>query len=51
MVGAPADAINADAFVKGFRNFDLKNAYAAIYKDVMTPLYRDTLKRWADRAN
>ncbi len=51
MIGTPADAIIADAFVKGFRNFDLKNAYAAIYKDAMTPPDGDTLKRWADRAD
>jgi predicted alpha-1,2-mannosidase len=51
MIGTPADAIIADAFVKGFRDFDVKKAYAAIYKDAMTPPDRDTLKRWADRAN
>lgn len=51
MIGTPADAIIADAYVKGFRGFDLKSAYAAIYKDAMTPPDGDTLKRWADRAN
>ncbi|MHB8336271.1 MAG: GH92 family glycosyl hydrolase [Ignavibacteriaceae bacterium] len=51
MIGTPADAIIADAFVKGFRNYDLKKAYAAIYKDATIPPDLDTLKRWADRAN
>lgn len=50
MIGTPADAIVADAFVKGFRSYDVRNAYRAIYKDAMTPPEGDTLKRWADRA-
>lgn len=50
MIGTPADAIIADAYVKGFRNFDVKQAYAAIRKDGMTPPDGDTHKRWADRA-
>jgi len=51
MIGTPGDGIIADAFVKGFRKYDLKNAYAAIYKDAMTPPDGDTLKRWEDRAD
>lgn len=51
MIGTPADAIIADAFVKGFRDFDVNKAYAAIYKDAMTPPDGDTHKRWKDRAN
>ena len=51
MIGTPADAIVADAFVKGFRNFDVNQAYAAIYKDAMRPPDGDTQKRWEDRAN
>jgi predicted alpha-1,2-mannosidase len=50
MIGTPADAIIADAFVKGFRDYDLKTAYAAIYKDAMTPPDGDEMKRWKDRA-
>jgi predicted alpha-1,2-mannosidase len=50
MIGTPADAIIADAFVKGFRDYDVDKAYAALYKDAMTPPDGDTLKRWADRA-
>jgi predicted alpha-1,2-mannosidase len=50
MIGTPADAIIADAFVKGFRDYDTNKAYAAIYKDAMTPPDGDEHKRWADRA-
>jgi predicted alpha-1,2-mannosidase len=50
MIDTPADAIIADAFVKGFRDFDVNTAYAAIYKDAMTPPDGDEHKRWADRA-
>ncbi|HEU5397330.1 MAG TPA: glycoside hydrolase family 92 protein, partial [Verrucomicrobiae bacterium] len=50
MIGTPADAIIADACVKGFRDFDLPAAYAAIYKDAMTPPDGDGRKRWRDRA-
>ncbi|MDE3100157.1 MAG: GH92 family glycosyl hydrolase [Verrucomicrobiota bacterium] len=50
MIGTPADAIIADAFVKGFRDYDLHKAYAAIYKDAMTPPEGDTHRRWRDRA-
>lgn len=50
MIGTPGDAIIADAFVKGFRDYDVKKAWAAIYKDAMTPPDGDEHKRWADRA-
>jgi predicted alpha-1,2-mannosidase len=50
MIGTPADAIIADAFVRGFRDFDVNTAYAAIYKDAMTPPDGDENKRWRDRA-
>jgi predicted alpha-1,2-mannosidase len=50
MIGTPADSIIADAYVKGFRDYDLEKAYAAIYKDAMTPPDGDEKKRWADRA-
>jgi predicted alpha-1,2-mannosidase len=51
MIGTPADAIIADAFVKGFRDYDLEKAYAAVYKDAMTPPDGDEHKRWQDRAD
>ena len=50
MIGTPADAIIADAYVKGFHDYDVNKAYEAIYKDAMVPPDGDTAKRWADRA-
>jgi predicted alpha-1,2-mannosidase len=50
MICTPADAIIADAFVKGFRDYDVNTAYAAMYKDAMTPPDGDEQKRWRDRA-
>ena len=50
MIGTPADSVVADAYVKGFRGFDAKKAYEAIYKNAMTPPDGDTEKRWGDRA-
>ena len=50
MIGTHADSVIADAYVKGIRGFDLTKAYAATYKDAMTPPDGDTSNRWADRA-
>jgi len=50
MIGTHADSVIADAYVKGFRGFDLKKAYAAMYKNAMTPPDGDTHNRWLDRA-
>ena len=50
MICTPADAIIADAFIKGFRDYDVNTAYAAIYKDAMTPPDGDENTRWQDRA-
>lgn len=50
MIGTPADSVVADAYMKGFRDFDVKKAYEAIYKNAMTPPDGDANKRWADRA-
>ncbi len=49
MIGTHADAVIADALVKNFRGYDLQKAYAAVYKDAMTPPENDTGTRWADR--
>lgn len=49
MIGTHADAVVADAFVKNFRDYDLDKAYAAVYKNAMTPPEKDTTMRWADR--
>ncbi|HUU26723.1 MAG TPA: GH92 family glycosyl hydrolase [archaeon] len=37
MSGTHADAVVADAWLKGVRNFDPELAYRAMYKDAMTP--------------
>ncbi|MFN2453366.1 MAG: GH92 family glycosyl hydrolase [Pyrinomonadaceae bacterium] len=50
MIGTHADSVIADAYVKGIRGFDLKKAYAAAYKDAMTPPDGDATNRWLDRA-
>jgi predicted alpha-1,2-mannosidase len=50
MIGTHADSVIADAYVKGIRGFDLQKAYAATYKDAMTPPDGDMTNRWADRA-
>ena len=49
MTGTHADAVIADAYVKGFRDYDLDLAYEAIRKNAMHPPYRDTEKAWGDR--
>jgi predicted alpha-1,2-mannosidase len=49
MIGTHADAVVADAFVKNFRDYSLDKAYAAVYKNAMTPPEMDTAMRWADR--
>ena len=49
MVGTHADAVIADAYIKGFRDFDIDWAYEAIRKDAMHPPLRDTEKHWGDR--
>ncbi len=50
MIGTHADAVIADAVVKGVKGFDLQKAYQACRKDAMVPSEGDSLKRWADRA-
>jgi len=50
MLSTHADSVIADAYVKGIRGFDLKKAYAATYKDAMTPPDGDVGNRWIDRA-
>jgi predicted alpha-1,2-mannosidase len=49
MIGTHADAVIADAFVKNFRDYDLEKAYAAVYKNAMTPAPDDSIMRWGDR--
>ncbi|RKN82503.1 GH92 family glycosyl hydrolase [Ulvibacterium marinum] len=49
MIGTHADAVIADAYVKGFRDYDIALAYEAVRKDAMQPPFRDTEKHWGDR--
>ncbi|WP_215224935.1 GH92 family glycosyl hydrolase [Echinicola shivajiensis] len=49
MVGTHADAFIADAYMKGFRDYDVALAYQAIRKDAMHPPFRDTERNWGDR--
>ncbi|MCP9494807.1 MAG: GH92 family glycosyl hydrolase [Pyrinomonadaceae bacterium MAG19_C2-C3] len=50
MIGTHADSVIADAYVKGFRGFNLDKAYAAMYKNAMTPPDGDAANKWLDRA-
>ena len=49
MIGTHADSLVAEALVKGFTGFDRQTAWAAVYKDAMTPPDGDTTRRWLDR--
>ena len=49
MIGTHADAVVADAVVKGIKGFDLQDAYKACLKDAMTPPDGDSIKYWGDR--
>lgn len=50
MIGTHSDAIIADAYVKGFRDFDVPKAYEAMYKNAMVAPEGDENKKWKDRA-
>ena len=50
MIATHADAVVADAIVKGIKGIDLQKAYDACMKDAMVSPAGDSLKRWADRA-
>ncbi len=49
MIATHADSLVAEAFRKGFTNFDRDLAWQAVYKDAMTPPDGDTTRRWLDR--
>ncbi|MEO6290733.1 MAG: GH92 family glycosyl hydrolase, partial [Ginsengibacter sp.] len=49
MIGTHADPVIADAYVKGFRNYDVTLAYKALLKDAMEPPYKDAILKYADR--
>jgi predicted alpha-1,2-mannosidase len=49
MIATHADSLVAEAFRKGFHDFDRQLAWQAVYKDAMTPPDGDTTRRWLDR--
>jgi predicted alpha-1,2-mannosidase len=49
MIATHADSLIAEAMKKGFHGFDYALAYAAVYKDAMTPPDEDTQHRFFDR--
>lgn len=49
MIGTHADAVVADAVVKGVKGFDLQLAYKACMKDAMVPPDNDSIRWWGDR--
>lgn len=49
MIGTHADAVIADAYMKGITNFDTDLAYEAMRKDAMMPPDCDTKRRYGDR--
>lgn len=49
MIGTHADALIADAYMKGLRNYDTELAYEAMRKDAMVPPDCDTQRRYGDR--
>jgi predicted alpha-1,2-mannosidase len=49
MISLHADAVIADAYIKGFRGFDAKLAYEAVMKDATIPPVNDTLLAYGDR--
>lgn len=51
MIGTHADAVIADAYVNGFRGYDVEKAYQAIRKNAYVAPARDEEFRWGDRAH
>jgi predicted alpha-1,2-mannosidase len=49
MISTHADAVIADAYIKGFRGYDVNLAYEALLKDALVPPDNDTSLPYADR--
>jgi len=49
MIGTHSDAVIADAFKKGIRNYDVNLAYEAMRKNAMIPPNCDTERSYGDR--
>lgn len=50
MIGTHADAVIADAMVKGIKGFDRSLAWEAVKKDAFVAPTGDSINKWADRA-
>ena len=48
MIGTHADTVIADAYINGFRNFDVKTAFEGMKKDATIPPKDDLKKDWRD---
>lgn len=49
MIGSPAETILAEAWTKGFRDFDLQGAYEAVKKNATVPQPNDSICNWVNR--
>ncbi|MGL6180510.1 MAG: GH92 family glycosyl hydrolase, partial [Tannerellaceae bacterium] len=49
MIGTHADAVIADAYINGFRDYNVQEAYQAIHKNAFTIPNGDNQFRWGDR--
>ncbi|KAF5129611.1 putative glycosidase [Metarhizium anisopliae] len=49
MIATNADAVIANALVRGFKDFDIQKAWKAVYADAYIPPERDTLLLYFDR--
>lgn len=49
MIGTHGDAVIADAFINGYRGYDIQTAYQAIRKNAFTAPKKDSHYRWGDR--
>ncbi|MFT3935827.1 MAG: GH92 family glycosyl hydrolase [Chitinophagaceae bacterium] len=49
MIGSHSDEVIADAYVKGFRGYDVNLAYKALMHDAIDPPLNDTGLRYGDR--
>jgi predicted alpha-1,2-mannosidase len=48
MIGTHADAVIADAYVNGYRDYDVQEAYRAVRKDAFQPPATGETSRWVD---
>ena len=46
MIGGPAEVVLAEAYVKGFRGFDVETAWEAVLKNATQPQVGDLERRW-----